>query len=594
MNHKNFFSIVMAFFVLAISNTNTFASSEPNHDFSLADAEQVNFTTNTLNKVGDSIHQVSFSAFGQDFNLVLQSNNKLVSRFPSKNKSIKLYSGKLQGNDESWARLTVFDDQYTGAIFDGSELFVIDMGENIDAALHGAKSMQSIKTVIYKSSEVSSELQCGGDHDEHNHDNIYSYKNLISEQTRQRYTRQASSVSNLNSISGEDLEVAAATATEQINLRIVTDPSYADSSNVSPEAQVLSQMNIVDGIFSQQVGVQFGITEIENLTSNGPLQSTGASALLNEFRTFVGNDNPGLAHLFTGRDIDSNTIGIAFLRGICRTSGVGLTQAGGRGTFGALTAAHEFGHNFGAPHDNQTGSACVDSPGTFLMNPSLNGSDQFSQCSLDQMSATLAGARCLVPVDNEPVAPAETCNFSADFTDNANDFVFVRDAQNPVYSSGSALSNNLSISIGGVDDADITNIEGVWSRECLSDNERQVTFEVNASLSQSSEYESDEFSQVSLRVNGTTRTLATLTGDGNGGVSPSTGNQQYSVTLPLNAGLNTVELVCFNNLKTLENETTQCAFNRLESNDAIVDEGDTEELCFPIQNQNSDYVMVCL
>jgi len=152
-------------------------------------------------------------------------------------------------------------------------------------------------------------------------------------------------------------------------------------------------MNIVNGIFSEQVGVQFGITEIEVLNDNGNLTSSNASELLGQFRTFVGNDNPGLAHLFTGRNIDGGTIGIAFINAICRNSGVGLTEAGGRGTFGALTAAHEFGHNFGAPHDNQTGSICASTPNGFLMNPSLNGSDQFSQCSLSQIANTVANAQ---------------------------------------------------------------------------------------------------------------------------------------------------------------------------------------------------------
>ena len=86
---------------------------------------------------------------------------------------------------------------------------------------------------------------------------------------------------------------------------------------------------------------------------------------------------------------------------------LGVTQAGGRGTIGALTAAHEFGHNFGAPHDNQGGSACASTPGTFLMNPSINGSNEFSQCSVTQMQDTLDRVSCLVDVDNTPV-PAPT------------------------------------------------------------------------------------------------------------------------------------------------------------------------------------------
>lgn len=591
MNNKFPFFFIVTFVVLVISISSTQASATANHDFSIANAEQVNFTKNTLNNSDSSNQYLSFSAFNQEFNLVLQENSKLADRFSSKNKKINLFTGKIQGNEKSWARLTVFGEQYTGAVFNGNELFILDIGQNINAALHANANMQSIKTVIYKSSEVSSDLKCA-DHEDHaEHDHAFSYKNLLSEQTRKKFSPGVAATNSVTE-SSSDLEIAAATAFEQINLRIITDTQYTASSDLDAEVQVLSQMNIVDGIFSEQVGVQFGITDIEVLSDNGSLLATDASDLLTQFRTFVGNDNPGLAHLFTGRNLDSNTIGIAFVRGICRTSGVGLTQAGGRGTLGALTAAHEFGHNFGAPHDNQEGSVCLSTAGTFLMNPSLNGSDQFSQCSLDQISNTLVGAQCLVPVDNEPLEPAENCSLSADFTQGPNDFVFVNDSQAPLYSTGSTLAGNLSTTLGGVDNNDISNIEGVWSRQCLSETGGNMTFELNASLSQSAEYEADEFSQIAIRINDTIQTLETLTGDGNGGISPNTGNQQYSVTLPLNSGTNNIELVCFNNLKTFANETTQCNFNSLESRESTV--SNDQELCFPIKNKNSVYAMICL
>jgi len=58
-----------------------------------------------------------------------------------------------------------------------------------------------------------------------------------------------------------------------VNLSIVADTQYVATSPNGTEAQVLSQMNIVDGIFAEQIGVQFGITNIQALTSNGPLTS---------------------------------------------------------------------------------------------------------------------------------------------------------------------------------------------------------------------------------------------------------------------------------------------------------------------------------
>ena len=588
--------------VLIVLSSSASAAAE---NYSIANAEQVIFTKNTLDDAESNIKTISFTSFKRNFNLILKEKNQIIDGFSSKENNIKLYAGKIQSNEKSWVRITVIDDKYTGAIFDGTELYMLDIGNNIQAALTNKTDMRDAKTVIYKSSELSSNFSCGI---HGSHESTFSYQNLLPESTRNQFNPRSKSLGSNAAVSAR-FAVAASTATQQINLRIVTDAEYAASSNLDAEAQVISQMNIVDGIFSEQVGVQFNITSIEVLTNNGSLNSTSPSTLLTQFRNFVGNNNPGLAHLFTGRNLDGNVIGIANLRAICRISGSGLTQAGGRGTAGALTAAHEFGHNFGAPHDNQTGSACAASPGTFLMNPSLNGSDQFSPCSLEQIATIVENAQCLVPVDNTPpeptptptpIEPATSCNFSIDFANGTNNFAFIADSQTPLYSSSAVSGGSINTFIGGVDDNDIANIEGVWSRQCLSDDNTNLRFNIQASLAQSSEYETNEFSQIALRVNGTTTVLDTLTGDGNGGASPSTGIQKYNVNIALNSGINTVELVCFNNLKTFENETTECRFGNLETSEIRdldgADEPDTskQELCVPIAAQDSGFAVVCL
>ena len=582
MNIKKIFFLITT--LSALISTTTFGATSTDEGFSISHAEPVVFSRNTLSNSNDDIKYLSFSSFNQSFNLALKEKDQLMNGFSSNRKDVKLYAGNIEGNSKSWVRITAIAGEYSGAIFDGAELYIIDAGYNIEGSVSNTASMSNVKTAIYKSSDLSSNLLCGSEDHDHEHESHFSYKNLLSDTTRQQLSQSSESLDS-------GFEVAEATASQQVNLRIVTDPDYNSSSNLSPEDQVISQMNIIDGIFSEQVGVQFGITDIEVLNDNGPLTSTSPSGLLNQFSDFIGNDNPGLAHLFTGRNLDGNVIGIAFTRAICTRNGSGLTQAGGRGMFGALTAAHEFGHNFGSPHDNQENSACATTPGTFLMNPSLNGSTEFSQCSLEQIASTLSTRSCLVPVDNtpiEPIEPAENCNFSVDFADGTNDFEFVNDPQTPVYSLESNIGGSVNVELGGVDDTVITNIEGSWSRECLSQSSGNLTFSVQASLSQSSEYEADEFSQISLRVNGVTRVLDTLTGDGNGGVAPTTGLQQYSTNIQLNEGVNTIELLCFNNAKTFNNETTQCNFSALETSES------DSELCFPIENQDSGFTMICL
>ena len=103
-----------------------------------------------------------------------------------------------------------------------------------------------------------------------------------------------------------------------------------------------------------------------------------------------------LVHLYTGRELDGNVVGIAYLDGVCDPSnGVGLTQASSSVFHDALITAHEIGHNLGARHDAEAGSPCATTPATYLMAAQLSGSDQFSQCSLQHMAPVIAAASCL-------------------------------------------------------------------------------------------------------------------------------------------------------------------------------------------------------
>jgi len=134
------------------------------------------------------------------------------------------------------------------------------------------------------------------------------------------------------------------------------------------------------------------------------------SALLDELANYRGatpsQDAQGLTHLFTGRDLDGTTSGIAYLGSVCaqrprfdtRSFGVGLSEGVRGATLDSLVAAHEIGHNFGAPHDGDPNEACASTPTIFLMAPSINGSNQFSACSITQMQAEIAAASCLTPI----------------------------------------------------------------------------------------------------------------------------------------------------------------------------------------------------
>ncbi len=151
-------------------------------------------------------------------------------------------------------------------------------------------------------------------------------------------------------------------------------------------------------------------------TATDPFTKTDATGLLAELRTYRAQSSAqqavGITHLMTGRDLDGSTVGIAYISGLCDAQyGASLSQGTFNLTDSALVAAHEIGHNFGAPHDGETGSACESVTDPFLMAAQLNHSQKFSQCSLDQIAPVIAKASCLTaykPPDASIEVPTPT------------------------------------------------------------------------------------------------------------------------------------------------------------------------------------------
>ncbi len=163
--------------------------------------------------------------------------------------------------------------------------------------------------------------------------------------------------------------------------------------------EILRRLNNVDGIFSSQLGIEISVPSID--IGDSLSATTSASSLLNELGDLRKRSpnlySRGLTHLFTGRNLDGTTVGIAFVGSVCdRQYGAGLTESSNTRWVESLIAAHEIGHSFGAPHDGDASQACGSTPtGSYLMSPSINGSDKFSACSLNIMRREAAGASCI-------------------------------------------------------------------------------------------------------------------------------------------------------------------------------------------------------
>jgi hypothetical protein len=219
-------------------------------------------------------------------------------------------------------------------------------------------------------------------------------------------------------------------ASEEINIGMVGDFEFTDSMGSGAEAAILTRMNNVDGIFSDQLGVQITVPVVDLFTdSSDPFTTSVPGDLLDEvanYRILTSSQNSqGLTHLFTGRDLDTSTVGIAFRDSLCSSRfGSGLSEGRRGATTDSLIAAHEIGHNFGAPHDGQSGSACESETGAFIMAPSQNGSNQFSSCSINIMQPNADRAGCINPLPETDVSIGISSPVPNLLLGNTNDLVF--------------------------------------------------------------------------------------------------------------------------------------------------------------------------
>jgi hypothetical protein len=335
-------------------------------------------------------------AFGRTFELELEDNSRLLRATSAATRArfgaIQLLKGTIKDAPGSWVRLTLNQGSYSGAFWDGSELYAIAPRIAIDSA--SLTPMRPGATGIYRLSDTQGGL----------FDGTCAVAGTAAPST--------SPLAKFRSLIGE-LRAAAGTAfaaaPREIEVSMIGDFEFTTRFGSSAAQAMLDRMNVVDGIFSSQVGVTTIPTDFITFPANtDPFTSSEPSTLLEQLGNYRNATavvrSRGLAHLLTGRQLDGNIVGIAYLGSVCTArNGAGLTEVS---TFidSPLVMAHELGHNFGAPHDAEAGSPCASTPANFLMAPEINFSSEFSACSLQQIQARLQSASCVVAARNRDLA----------------------------------------------------------------------------------------------------------------------------------------------------------------------------------------------
>jgi hypothetical protein len=167
---------------------------------------------------------------------------------------------------------------------------------------------------------------------------------------------------------------------------------FGNSTNATIAANVLAASELYNSPF----GVTFTIASQHVFTTaSDPYGQTAPESMLEEFQTYHQRAkhiaSADIYHLFTGKNIQGSTIGVAYVGVVCALNSsfsYGVSQAF-HPSADYVVFAHEVGHNFGATHDTSDLNS--------IMYPSANlpPATRWSTQSQQEIKSFLNGATCL-------------------------------------------------------------------------------------------------------------------------------------------------------------------------------------------------------
>lgn len=263
-----------------------------------------------------------------------------------------------------------------------------------------------------------------------------------------------------------------------LEIAVAADRSMFDKygSVVEVENHNIGVLNDVQGDFTGNFDhdIEYVIVTQFIVTGNDPwTNSTDAGTLLADFRTWGNNGNFGVdfdnGELWTNRDFNGGTVGIAYLSGICNTNKYHCLQdyTNNANSLRVLTS-HELGHNWSSGHD----AGCP--PPQYIMCPSVSQGTSWSDQSTAAINAYMQSkinSGCLQVCGPPPVplvagfswAPDPGCQgqpvtFTDLSTGNITGWAWTfqdgtpatSNQQNPVVTWNSSGTKNITLTITGV------------------------------------------------------------------------------------------------------------------------------------------------
>jgi hypothetical protein len=361
-----------------------------------------------IHEVSGQTRSMTFEAYGRRFNFSLVPNEAIRRAIPAGRSDIEALRGQLEGQPASWVRMTHTRTGWHGMISDGRELYAIEPAAEVAGAVvqplvsasGSAPVMYRLRDALLPVGPVFCEI-LNVDGTPYTGGGVSS----SSDATAQGHVTAKMLVDAI----ARDAATAPVAPGLDVTVGVVADYEFYEEYNADPEGTIIARMDIVDGIWSSQVGVKISLAPLTVLTTaDEPFTKTAPADLLAQVRSYRSSHpaqaRTGVTHLMTGRKLDGTIVGISYMGMVCDSQYADSLSEGSHSTLmSALIAAHELGHNFNAPHDGEAG-ACATTPQTYLMAPMINFSEQFSSCSLEQIDARIKTAQCLTPYQPPDVA----------------------------------------------------------------------------------------------------------------------------------------------------------------------------------------------
>ena len=327
-------------------------------------------------KATEYTQQMQLSANGEILSLLLRpsrvtGNLSVVDNFGSvQGVPVRTYIGKIEGDDNSWVRLTQGSDSLDGIISRYGKRFRLQQKGNQPVEIKPLADKHDLRVTL----------------------------------TNNPLSRTAANVVK-----------PAQPVTRIAKIAIAVDSKYNALHNGKGLEYALSLINSVDGIYREEFGlalqVESAINVIDAAADPFNYGNIAIEPMLRSFRDYrmrtpLIDEDVSLVHLFSGNKPADEPVGLAWIDTACRTDGydVGIST---HYAHDILLVAHEIAHNLGAHHDNET--ACAASTDKVMWPYISAGTSQhFSSCTVKAVKRSLARSCHAEVVDLELAATVDS------------------------------------------------------------------------------------------------------------------------------------------------------------------------------------------